>query len=308
MRPWTSARGLGRGLAAGLATALVATPPAALARSGPEVQAATPDAQKLYVEAGDLADAGDHGGAIERYLVALDLLEESEQTHAMRANFIAGLVYSTTELYRSDAAPEGLRRTKQRLERYVRELSSVHGTTASELSGYGLAREGIDEIDAELARLAPPPAAAEPTPADPEPEPELQPAPRVPTATPPPTDVPPRSTSGRALVIGGGVSIALSLGATALMAVGLVRGARAEQDGQDRVDETDGMITKEELQPITTRGENANIMAIAGGVAAGALLVTGVSLVVIGAGKMRRDKNSRRAHVVPTVSGVRIVF
>ncbi len=150
----------------------------------------------------------------------------------------------------------------------------------------------LDCATAELPRGAP----DEPPPPDPGPV-DDKPAPR------PKPNMP--------LVIAGSVTAAVGLAMFGLMAGGLVRGNRADADGNALVDMN---ATRDELDPdiqeIDHRGHVGNNMAIAGGVLGGVCLGTGVALLVLG---LRGKPGSRVAaapYATPRTAGftVRLQF
>ncbi len=101
------------------------------------------------------------------------------------------------------------------------------------------------------------------------------------------------------LVIAGGVLTGFGLVMVGLMAGGMVRGKRAEADGDALVAAMPTLPAEDEaLQEIASDGKTGNRMAIAGGVLAGLALGTGVALLVVGLKGGRTNKVA----VAPTLS------
>ena len=84
-------------------------------------------------------------------------------------------------------------------------------------------------------------------------------------------------------MIAGGVTTGVGVIFVGLMASGLVRGKRAEQDG-DALVTMSPTLPKDDplLQAIDRRGRGGNHLAIAGGVLGAAALGAGIALLVLG--------------------------
>lgn len=114
------------------------------------------------------------------------------------------------------------------------------------------------------------------------------------------TDKParPRGPIHKPFVIAGAVSTGVGMIFVGLMASGLVRGKRAEADGEDLV-ATSPTLPEDDplLQAIDRRGRGANHLAIAGGVIGTAALGAGIALLVLGL----RGGPSSKVALSPTV-------
>jgi hypothetical protein len=149
------------------------------------------------------------------------------------------------------------------------------------------AREATPELDCATVEYPREDAATEPAQNEGKAELTTKRSPRAPR----PIDKP--------LVIAGGVLTGVGLAMIGLMAGGLVRGKRAEADGDALVaarpttPETDPR-----LQEIDRDGKVGNRMAIAGGVISAVALGTGVALLVVG---LRGGRQSKVA-VTPTMT------
>lgn len=96
----------------------------------------------------------------------------------------------------------------------------------------------------------------------------------------------PPSARSRALLISGSTLIGLGVGGLAVMGAGLGRGAAAERDGAAKQAEladagVTGQARTDALADLRSRGQQANIMAIAGAVIGGVLVIGGVTLAAI---------------------------
>jgi len=101
------------------------------------------------------------------------------------------------------------------------------------------------------------------------------------------------------LVIAGGVLTGVGLAMVGVMAAGLVRGKRAEADGDTLVAAMPTLPADHPaLQEIDHNGKVGNRMAIAGGVIAGLALGAGVGLLVVGL----RGGRTNKVAVTPTMS------
>lgn len=109
----------------------------------------------------------------------------------------------------------------------------------------------------------------------------------------------PRRSIHKPFVIAGGVTTGVGLILLGVMAGGLVRGKRAEADGDALVSmHPTEPADSDALQEIDHDGKVGNRMAIAGGVLGTLALGTGVALLVIGL----RGGPARRVAVSPTMS------
>ncbi|HEY8379648.1 MAG TPA: hypothetical protein VIK91_24315 [Nannocystis sp.] len=120
------------------------------------------------------------------------------------------------------------------------------------------------------------------------------------TSEPAPADEPAASPRNpKALVIAGSVTTVVGLGLLGLMAAGLVRGERAEQDGAALVKEMPLLMPEDpQLAAIERRGRGGNAMAILGGVFGSLALGAGVALLVVGKRAKARGAGSEAAVAV----------
>jgi hypothetical protein len=93
----------------------------------------------------------------------------------------------------------------------------------------------------------------------------------------------PRGPIHKPFVIAGAVTTGVGMIFVGLMASGLVRGKKAEADGEALVEKSPTLPEQDPLlQAIDTRGRGANHLAIAGGVIGTAALGAGIALLVLG--------------------------
>lgn len=119
---------------------------------------------------------------------------------------------------------------------------------------------------------------------------EVEPPPPEPT-TPDEPRPSPREGS-KPLIIAGGVTVGVGLIMIGVMAGGMVRGNKADEDGQSLVDDNQTLSPDDPaLQEIDRRGKVGNRMAIAGGVLGVVCLGVGATLLALGL----RSKPSRVA-------------
>ncbi len=118
-----------------------------------------------------------------------------------------------------------------------------------------------------------------------------------PVGAPPPAKRP-RPPIHKPFVIAGSVTTAFGLIMLGVMTSGLIRGQRADADGNALVTTSPTLPEDDpQLQQIDQRGRVGNRMAIAGGVLGGIGLATGVALLVIG---LRGGPPAKRARVAVT--------
>jgi len=127
----------------------------------------------------------------------------------------------------------------------------------------------------------------------------LEAAPSAPNE--PAADAPPRTRRPihKPMVIAGAVTTGVGMIFVGLLASGLVRGKRAEQDGAALVAMSPTLPEEDpRLQAIDRRGKSGNRLAIAGGVIGTAALGAGIALLVVG---LRGGPSSSKVAVSPTL-------
>ena len=106
----------------------------------------------------------------------------------------------------------------------------------------------------------------------------------------------PRGTTP--LIASGAVMLAIGLGATAMIGVGAVEGARAREDQK-----LPG-YTDEQRARIDQRGRSMNALLITGAVMAPVFAITGVSLIIVGANNKRKAQLAFAPSVTRKFAGV----
>jgi hypothetical protein len=257
-------------LALGLAGPARAAEPAA----EPDVRARL---EAIYEAANGDVQAGNFAAAAGRYAEAVALLPESQQTHESRALALLDSVGARRQAFARGGDPAQLCAARDLLRAYLVQARATYGPAAAELDGPRQAGRVHGEIEGDLAGMPastcpgdqPPPAPA-----------AAAPAPAPPRLPPPRRD--PRQVAGVALlgVAGAGAS---------LLAIGLGVGAGAEARGRglhadDPARDVDDLLADGFVQ----RGEAANRLAVAGGVIAGAALISGAALLIVARLRPRR--------------------
>jgi hypothetical protein len=236
-------------------------------------------ARSLYDRGRGKFETFDYIGAIELWTQAYSELPEEEEFASIRAKLMFNIAAARLSAFEIDDNIAHLRQAKRLMDLYVESIGDATDDEAAD------AREWQEKIavrlaDAEAARKkAQPPAAKPPAPA----------------AKPPDAAALRRA---RALTISGAVT--LSVGAALVGAMGgmLAWGARLESRGKGRAD--DPGTTADDLGSVVKRGKTANVLSIAMGAGGGALLGTGVGLLVAGLVATKKHGGRDRA-VVPVV-------
>lgn len=261
-----------------LSAALIAAPAPAAAAPDTDTGAMA-SASADFAEAERLLAAGDPDGAIQRFQEGLDKLPEGRGYAPTRAEVLLTIVDAEEAAFRVDGDLERLRRAKRLLDRYLGplELLDEQGRADAEArrvvvmntiltveqrrKGEAAAREAAARREAAaLARRRG----------------------RV------------RTLAGAALVGVGGAGLAV-------MGTGAGLGAAAKRD-------IDGLITennwkdpcadpecrasrRDALDPLVARGNAGNVMFVVGAATGGALLASGIALLLLG----RKSKREARA-------------
>lgn len=256
-----------RGLSAAVAVCLVSTtlmsPPAQAAVRTSDVD----DVKSLFQEGRAHFEISEYAEAVESFRQAY-LKAEVIEDEKLRNEVMVALLYNLAQAhlyaYQVDRDPSHLRQGQLLIERYmVLEPSEKERKDGEELRG---------QIDEKLAEFE---SSPEP---EPEPQPEPEPKPESDLEPDPVVD----ARAGRGLIIGGAVVSGLSAVGIGVMGFGLADGPRAQQAFKEAPDAAG-------RAEAVTRGNRANNLAIAGGVVAGALLTTGVALIVVGVRKRTQE-------------------
>lgn len=234
------------------------------------------EARELYREGRAAFDTADYDGAVALWTKAYAKLPDTDDTRSIRNDIVYNISTAQIEAYALDRDLGRLRRAEVLLRRYMDEYISaaedIEGMVAETEKVRRRLREVQDRIaEAEAGSQTPAPATADPAPAD---------AASTQPGEPAPVDRP--RLNG--LQIGGIVA----LSAVALTAGATIAGGVIWANAKDEFEDPD---TREQGRKNHRTG---SAVAISAGILTGALVVAGVTLLVVG--KQRRQ---RRSALVP---------
>lgn len=286
---------------------------AALAVQSPAPAAAAPasgisqEAQDAYDRGLAERDAGHHAAAAREFASAYSQISGDQR------ELRAAVLFDLVEAHRSAFAAGGARRGNEHpaahlcaADRALAEFIEAEASrkkgkkTADATKAAGL-REQVKkeftaakakEADLDCAALELPRVGSDKPVVDDGPEPEPADGSREPQPKP--------VRDPKKLLIAGGVSAGAGLLLLGLMVGGMVRGDRAEADGEALVEEMPLLMSGDpQFDDIERRGRSGNAMAIVGGVLGSLALGAGVALLVVGA---RASKQRRDVAVWPVLS------
>ena len=272
----TSARPL---VATILALAIGAARPASAEPATADMHAAS----LTFAEAEQKLDAGDPDGAIALFEAGLERIPEDPGYAPARAQVLLTIVDAHESAFASDGDLERLRRAKRLLDRYLGPLQLLdeQGRAAAEERRVRL----INAINAVEEKMRAEQAARA----------AVTRRERASAAR----------RQGRSFTAAGAALTGLGVAGVALMSVSLGLGRAtdgriaalkqdklAEGDDWSRpcLDDACSEARRDELDPLLARGRASNVLVLAGAVAGGALLSTGVALLVLGRKKKREAK------------------
>lgn len=265
-----------------------------------EVRAAAPDQEieRLYVEGQDKYSEGDFAGAADAWTRLLDRLPEAQANRATRENVLLNVVQAHLDGYDRTRKDDGtkdiemLRAGKVVLDTYFASFKKAYGDRAAVSTAV---QEKADELESKLAQ-AEKEAAAVPEP-DPDPEPnDGGSGTTTNDKTRPEIIVLETENDGGGLIVGGAVAAGLSLVGFGLLIGGGIIGNRAEEDFT-------AATTQDERDDAKKSGDIGNALQYTGGIAGGALLVTGAVLIGLGI-KRRKDAKAARDEKLKSISVV----
>lgn len=219
-----------------------------------------------FVEGQAQLDRGEPLAAARTWLAAARNLPESAANRDNRVAIFEHIADAFQQALGGSTDREALREATAALQEYCDGFTRAYGTETPLSAKIAGARDDFK------ARLRVAEAAAGP--AGPPPAPGLSPAP-APTPVPSPR-------SGRSLVLGGGVMLALGVGGGAMAAVYGARGQSLERQFDDRANDCHLSNPIGMCKGLLADGKASNAIAV-GGLVAGTLLVGGgVALLVTG--------------------------
>lgn len=236
----------------------------------PSVEAPDPalaEAKQLYDEGLAEYETFEYDGAISKWTQAYGKLGASPDTAEMRNAIVYNIARAREQAYEQTRDLGHLRKAKALLERYVAEEIAAGSPDEHDLA---TARARVEELGDRIAEI-------ERTSATPKP-----------TATPASTATDDRERPrgpGRTLIIVGGVLAGVGVGlAIGGVTAGAVLGKRADRD----VPGLDELGDEQRREDRIADGRRANVLMLACGIAGGAVALTGIVLVAVGAVKQRR--------------------
>ncbi|MCA9652201.1 MAG: hypothetical protein H6712_05960 [Myxococcales bacterium] len=242
------------------------------------------EAQALYDKGRAKFETADYHAAVELWTEAYALVPDTADGGQTKVLLIYNIATAREKAFEVTQDPVELRQARILLSNFEQSIATLYGEGEEADAERARVQEKIAALDDQLAELDHAQGPDDGT--APQPEPETPPE-----VVEPGTDEPPPNPAARGLVIGGAVSLSLGVAGLAMMGAGLGMGSRANDISDLQPDAIDARRDRFE------RGRTGNVLAIAGGVTAGVLVVTGSVLLALG---MRRKKASAVA-LVPGV-------
>lgn len=261
--------------------------------------AATDPATRALEEAGDLFrqgqdkfDTSDFSAAIDLWTRAYESLPDGPEFAATRSLLLANIAQAHVEAYAIDHDPDHLRRADKLFADYLATVDTNDEETRATVQAQ---RDHIAAIVAKREREEAERAENERQARQAEAARREQRQARLSRRDEPAPADPSYTRWERAMLIGGGVTIAFGIGTTGAMGTFLWLRDEEEKDGAAaaRLPTTSGG----ELQEHRRRARRFNGLAISTGAAAGVLTVIGIG--VVAAAHVHRVKRDRRAWLGP---------
>lgn len=281
-----------------LATVLTGAGAAARAEpaaEGPEHADSDPleQAQALYERGRAKFETADYAGAIALWSDAYALVPDDASGGQIKTLLLYNIATARERAFEVSRDLAQLRQARILMEDFEEGLDELYGEGAEAQAERRRVQEKIAELDERIAEHEQATEGA----SDPVPQPEPEPEPE-PSAVDPGTDEPATDAPGRGLVIGGAVSLSLGAAGLGMMAAGLGLGSGAN-DISD-LDPNDIAARRDRFD----RGRTGNALAIAGGVTAGVLVVTGSVLLALGLRRKKASAVALRPRVGPQGASV----
>ncbi len=284
-------RGASWMLAASLLTTVPQTALAAPTIKG--TASAAPKAQRASYERGRQAfESESWVEAADAWSEVLDATPENLETRRFRMVLVVDTMVTYQAGYEATQDPAHLQTALDVYYRYFTAFKAAYDSPNIPrpvvLARFDL-KAALEQVeDRPPAAAAAPGPAAEPEPA---PSPELEPEPAAPIMLDEPQV---SSRKGIGLIIGGAVTLAASVGAASMIAIGSISAQRAREDSSNP-DFSDAQRDR-----IDDEGRRANALLIAGSVVAPVLLGAGATM--LGLGLHRHRKRGFRASLAPAWS------
>lgn len=223
------------------------------------------DLGELWRQSQVALGTSDYPTAIERLTVIYDRVALDPDSVALRRRVQWSLHEAHLGAFGVDGDPSHLHIAADLLGKYAEDLDEA------DVEQRERAAASLAEVEALIAGLPEPEPEPEPVP-EPEPQPQPQPQPE-PEPEPEPEPQPARRSDGRPLLITGAVFTGLGVAATGMLVGGLVSANRAvtrfEEEPEQRADARSDI-------------RRGNTLGVAGGVMAGAFIVSGAVLLALG--------------------------
>ncbi len=226
------------------------------------------EAKALYSEGTGRYATADYEGAIELWTKAYTLVPATAEYREIKADLMWDIATAREKSFDVDGELSHLNQAKILLTNYLGDLSTIIEDEAALDKERARVEERLASIQAKIDAAKGPGEGPGPEPGPTEPLP-----------------------SGKPFMITGGVLAGLGLVGLGVSGAGMAMGASANDISDLDPDDIDGR--REQFD----RGRTGNTLAIAGGVAGGVFLVTGVALLAVGA---KREKARRGVAVTPT--------
>jgi tetratricopeptide (TPR) repeat protein len=230
--------------------------------AAPAQSDALAEAEALYKKGRTSFETANYLEAIDLWTEAYGIVDDVPENAAIKAALIYNIAAAQEKAYDIDADIRHLRQAAVLMERYATNVPVL----------YGDGPEGTGELEKVQARLAEVRSRiAEAEAAQPEPEADPEPDPG---AEPDPEPQPEPDPKAKPFIIAGAVTAGLGVAGLGLMAGGLAMGSSANDvDPDQSIDDRRSQFD---------RGRTGNTLAYVGGIAGGALLVTGAVLIGLG--------------------------
>ncbi|MBL9100547.1 MAG: hypothetical protein JNL82_06305 [Myxococcales bacterium] len=277
----------GRVATAGVVALALALPVQAAGQAGPAVEGdVKARGERLFAEASSAYNLGKFDEAIAKFEAAYELLQAP--------SLLYNLGQAHVRAHEIDGDPAHLRRARALYDNFIK-IRENGGESV------GDARERMAAVDAKLVAVAPEP---EPEP-EPEPAPAPEPAPQVVPAPAPNIEVKPGQRGPGGLgyagigLIAGGVLAGAGVAVPGFVSASRLKAQEADEGAVVPVSAARQAVFADSLG-------KAHALAYAGLAVGGALVVTGVVLVIVDARRGRRAGG--RARLRPGAGGLAVAF
>ncbi|MCB9706532.1 MAG: hypothetical protein H6711_32095 [Myxococcales bacterium] len=241
------------------------------------------EARNLYQRGTAKFETADYAGAIELWTDAYAMVPATPETVEVKVLILYNLATAHEKAFEVDGEPSHLRQSLILLDGFEGSLEAVYDDAEAIASERARIDERRAAVKAQLAAIEEKGGGDDKPPVD---EP-----PTKPPVDEPPPEAPPAKPS-RGLTIAGAALMGAGGAALGLMTAGLVMSSKANDISDLLPDQVD------ERRQRFERGRLGETLAIAGGAAAGGLLITGAILLGVGASRARKG-GKEQARLAP---------